>query len=78
MALAGTSEATTLRAVDAMLAGLASCTGAEGFHDRLYTEQNLFPLVFPAEWIAERPLLDVGRDRAARSGQGDQFRANAG
>lgn len=54
MALAGTSAATTPRAVDAMLAGLAGCTGAEGFHDRLYTAQILFPLVFPG-WVSEPP-----------------------
>jgi len=34
MALAGTSVATTPRAVDAVLAGLAECTGREGFYDR--------------------------------------------
>lgn len=49
MALAETSEATTLRAVDAMLAGLAGCTGVEGFHDRYYTAQTLFALVFPGD-----------------------------
>jgi hypothetical protein len=46
MALAGTSGAVTLRAVDAMLAG---CTGAEGWHDRYYTAQTLFTLVFPGD-----------------------------
>ena len=49
MALAGTSAATTVRAVDAMLAGLASCTVSEGFHDRYYTAQMLFTLVFPGD-----------------------------
>ncbi|WP_431677880.1 HEAT repeat domain-containing protein [Kitasatospora sp. KL5] len=49
MALAGTSGATTLRAVDAMLAGLADRTGAEGFYDRYYTAQTLFTLVFPGD-----------------------------
>ncbi|MEV6536246.1 HEAT repeat domain-containing protein [Streptomyces sp. NPDC051639] len=49
MALAETSEATTLRAVDAMLTGLADCTGVEGFYDRYYTAQTLFTLVFPGD-----------------------------
>jgi hypothetical protein len=49
MALAETSEATTLRAVDAMLASLADSTGVEGFHDSYYTAQTLFPLVFPGD-----------------------------
>ncbi|WP_143070897.1 HEAT repeat domain-containing protein [Streptomyces malaysiense] len=47
MALAETPGATTLRAVDAMLAGLADCRGAEAFDDRYYTAQTLFRLVFP-------------------------------
>ncbi|MER6981100.1 hypothetical protein [Streptomyces carpinensis] len=49
MALAETSEATTLRAVDAMLAGLADCSGVEGFSDRYYTAHMLFTLVFPGD-----------------------------
>ncbi|MET8537653.1 HEAT repeat domain-containing protein [Streptomyces sp. NPDC005065] len=49
MALAETSEATTLRAVDAMLVGLADCTGVEGFYDRYYTGHTLFTLVFPGD-----------------------------
>ncbi|MEU1616777.1 hypothetical protein ABZ479_05655 [Streptomyces sp. NPDC005722] len=52
MALAeasGTSEAPSLRAVDAILTGLAGCTGRDGFHDRYYTAQMLFTLVFPAD-----------------------------
>ncbi|MEU4091694.1 HEAT repeat domain-containing protein [Streptomyces sp. NPDC026673] len=49
MALAGTSEATTLRAVDAMLAGLADCTGVEGFDDGYYMAQTLFTLIFPGD-----------------------------
>ncbi|MER7757138.1 HEAT repeat domain-containing protein [Kitasatospora sp. NPDC097643] len=49
MALAETSEATTLRAVDAMLVGLADRTGVEGFYDRYYAAQKLFTLVFPGE-----------------------------
>ncbi|MFD3583239.1 HEAT repeat domain-containing protein [Streptomyces sp. NPDC058683] len=47
MALAETSEATTLRAVDAMLVGLADCRGVEAFDDRYYTAETLFRLVFP-------------------------------
>ncbi|MFD8806447.1 HEAT repeat domain-containing protein [Streptomyces sp. NPDC059597] len=47
MALAETSEATTLRAVDAMLAGLADRRGVEAFYDRYYTAGTLFRLVFP-------------------------------
>ncbi|GAA1077838.1 HEAT repeat domain-containing protein [Kitasatospora arboriphila] len=47
MALAGTSEGTTLRAVEAVLAGLAGCTGLEAFHDRYYTARTLLSLVFP-------------------------------
>ncbi|MFG3120482.1 HEAT repeat domain-containing protein [Streptomyces sp. NPDC048201] len=47
LALAGTSEATALRSVDAMLAGLAGCVGVEAFDDRYYTAQTLFRLVFP-------------------------------
>lgn len=54
MALAETSEATTMRAVEAMLVGLADCTGAERSHDRYYTAQRLFTLVFPGE-PAEAP-----------------------
>nr|WTB28174.1 HEAT repeat domain-containing protein [Streptomyces sp. NBC_00830]WTB35909.1 HEAT repeat domain-containing protein [Streptomyces sp. NBC_00830] len=49
MALAETSEATTLRAVDAMLAGLADCTGVERYYDRYYIAQRLFTLVFSGE-----------------------------
>ncbi|WP_457463317.1 HEAT repeat domain-containing protein [Streptomyces sp. TE5632] len=49
MALAETSEATTLRTVDAMLAGLADRAGAEGFYDRYYTADTLFALVFPGD-----------------------------
>ncbi|CAM5588941.1 HEAT repeat domain-containing protein (plasmid) [Streptomyces viridifaciens] len=49
MALAETSEATTLRAVEAMLVGLADCTGVERYHDRYYTAHRLFTLVFPGE-----------------------------
>ncbi|MFF0415321.1 HEAT repeat domain-containing protein [Kitasatospora sp. NPDC004745] len=49
MALAETSEATTLRAVDAVLAGLADCTGVERFYDKYYTVQMLFTLLFPGE-----------------------------
>ncbi|MFJ5219429.1 hypothetical protein ACIP98_32580 [Streptomyces sp. NPDC088354] len=52
MALADTSEATTLQAVDDMLAGPAAGTGVEGFHDRHCTARMLFGLVFagdPAE-----------------------------
>lgn len=45
-ALAGTSAATTLPAVDAMLAGY---TGAERLHDRYYAAQTLFTLVFPGD-----------------------------
>ncbi|MET9472276.1 HEAT repeat domain-containing protein [Streptomyces sp. NPDC002922] len=44
MALAETSEPTTLRAVDAMLVSLA-----EGFYDRYYTGHTLFTLVFPGD-----------------------------
>ncbi|MGW2893599.1 HEAT repeat domain-containing protein [Streptomyces sp. NPDC001212] len=47
MALAETPEATTLQVVDAMLVGLADCTGVEGFDDRYYTALTLFTLVFP-------------------------------
>ncbi|MEU4107176.1 HEAT repeat domain-containing protein [Streptomyces sp. NPDC027717] len=47
LALAGTSEATALRSVDAMLAGLAGYVGVEAFDDRYYTAQTLFQLVFP-------------------------------
>lgn len=46
MTLAATSAATMLRTVDAILAGLAGCTGVEGFYDRYYTEGKLFTLVF--------------------------------
>jgi hypothetical protein len=49
MALAETSEATTLRAVEAMLVGLADCTGVERYYDRYYTAQRLFTLVVPGE-----------------------------
>jgi len=49
MALAGTSAATTPRAVHAMLAGLAGCTGREGFYDRHCITQMLFTMVFPGE-----------------------------
>lgn len=49
MALAATPEATTLRGVDAVLAGLAGCTGVERSHDRYYTASTLFPLVFPGD-----------------------------
>ncbi|MFF8990413.1 HEAT repeat domain-containing protein [Streptomyces sp. NPDC014983] len=49
MALAETSEATTLRAVDAMLVGLAARTGVEGFYDRYYTAHTLFTLAFPGD-----------------------------
>ncbi|MFD1276946.1 hypothetical protein ACFQ51_49645 [Streptomyces kaempferi] len=49
MALAETSEATTIRGGDAMLTGLADCTGVEGFYDRYYTAQTLFTLVFPGD-----------------------------
>lgn len=44
MALAETSEPTTLQAVDAMLVSLA-----EGFYDRYYTGHTLFTLVFPGD-----------------------------
>ncbi|MGX1547381.1 HEAT repeat domain-containing protein [Streptomyces adustus] len=54
MALAETSEGTTLRAVEAVLVGLADCTGAERWHDRYYTAHRLFTLVFPGE-PAQRP-----------------------
>ncbi|MEU9128806.1 hypothetical protein AB0D08_11945 [Kitasatospora sp. NPDC048540] len=49
MALAETPEATTLRAVEAMLAGLADCTGVERYDDRHYAANRLFTLVFPGE-----------------------------
>lgn len=49
MALAETSEATTLRAVGAVLLGLADCTGVEGFHDRYYAAHTLFTVVFPGD-----------------------------
>ncbi|MGW2554168.1 HEAT repeat domain-containing protein [Streptomyces sp. NPDC001635] len=49
MALAETSEPTTLQAVDAMLVGLADSTGVEGFYDRYYTSHALFTLVFPGD-----------------------------
>ncbi|MFE0628495.1 HEAT repeat domain-containing protein [Streptomyces sp. NPDC058864] len=49
MALAETSGATTLRAVDAMLIGLAGCTGVEAFYDRYYTARMLFTTVFPGD-----------------------------
>ncbi|SHN26695.1 HEAT repeat domain-containing protein [Actinacidiphila paucisporea] len=54
MALAETSEATTLRAVEAMLVGLADCRGVERYHDRYYMSHRLFTLVFPGE-PAEAP-----------------------
>ncbi|MFG2821505.1 HEAT repeat domain-containing protein [Kitasatospora sp. NPDC048365] len=54
MALAETSGATTLRAVEAMLAGLADCRGVETYYDRYYTAQRLFTSVFPGE-PAEAP-----------------------
>ncbi|MGT2532519.1 HEAT repeat domain-containing protein [Streptomyces nojiriensis] len=54
MALAETPEATTPRAVEAMLVGLADCRGVERYHDRYYTAQRLFTLVFPGE-PAEAP-----------------------
>ncbi|MFD5568923.1 HEAT repeat domain-containing protein [Streptomyces cadmiisoli] len=47
MVLAETSEATTLRAVDAMLVSVADGTGVGGFYDRYYTAHTLFTLVFP-------------------------------
>ncbi|WP_042426392.1 HEAT repeat domain-containing protein [Streptacidiphilus anmyonensis] len=49
MALAEASETPTLRAVDAMLAGLADSAGAEGFHDKYYTARTLFAIVFPGD-----------------------------
>ncbi|MEW2620546.1 HEAT repeat domain-containing protein [Streptomyces sp. NPDC048106] len=49
MALAETPDATTLQAVDAMLAGLAGATGVEAFHDRYYMAQVLFTLAFPGD-----------------------------
>lgn len=55
MALAGTSAATAPRTVDAMLAGLAGCPGADGHYDRHYTAEMLVTLVFPAVWVAEPP-----------------------
>ncbi len=54
MALAETPEATTLRAVEAMLVGLADCTGVERYYDRYYTAHRLFTLVFPGK-PAEAP-----------------------
>nr|BFD96313.1 hypothetical protein KitaXyl93_76730 [Kitasatospora sp. Xyl93] len=45
MALAETSEGTTLRAVEAVLVGLADCTGVERYN----TAHRLFTLVFPGE-----------------------------
>jgi hypothetical protein len=49
MALAGTPAAMTLKAVDAVLAGLADCAGVDKFYDRHYTVNTLFPLLFPHE-----------------------------
>lgn len=49
MALAETPEATTPRAVDAMLVGLADCTGVDRFYDRYYTAHRLFTLLFPGD-----------------------------
>ncbi|MGW3247031.1 HEAT repeat domain-containing protein [Streptomyces sp. NPDC001070] len=49
MALAETSETTTLRAVDAMLAGLADRTGVGGSYYRYYTADTLFTLLFPGD-----------------------------
>ncbi|MFE4356902.1 HEAT repeat domain-containing protein [Kitasatospora sp. NPDC056800] len=48
-ALAEMPEATTLRAVDAMLAGLADCAGGERQGDRYYITHMLFTAVFPGE-----------------------------
>ncbi|MFJ7243414.1 HEAT repeat domain-containing protein [Kitasatospora sp. NPDC098652] len=49
LALAETSEATTPRAVEAMLVGLADCMGVDWHPDRYYTAHGLFTLVFPGE-----------------------------
>ncbi|MFJ7949602.1 hypothetical protein ACIQ6K_39390 [Streptomyces sp. NPDC096354] len=43
------TQVVALRAVDAMLAGLADCTGVERYYDRYYTAQRLFTLVFSGE-----------------------------
>jgi hypothetical protein len=47
MALAEVPESTTLRTVDAVLSGLADCTGVERFFDRYYTAGTLFTMTFP-------------------------------
>ncbi|MFJ2598666.1 HEAT repeat domain-containing protein [Streptomyces erythrochromogenes] len=47
MALEGTPAGSTPRAVDAMLAGLARCTGIEMHGDRHRLAHALFPQVFP-------------------------------
>ncbi|WP_143200094.1 HEAT repeat domain-containing protein [Kitasatospora sp. CB01950] len=49
LALAGTPAATTLRAVDAGLVGLAEGAGAVRSYDRYDMAQHLFALVFPGE-----------------------------
>ncbi|MEV7557599.1 hypothetical protein [Streptomyces sp. NPDC089795] len=49
MALAETSAATTAQAVDAMLTGLAHCTGVERYEDRSCLAHELFELAFPGE-----------------------------